>query len=52
MTLSVCQYFMNIHVKVSEKEEKNTPYANPYTGAACIIYLINDVENPTLAMPD
>jgi hypothetical protein len=37
-----------MHVKVSEKEEKNTPYANPYTTAAGIIYLINDVEKPTL----
>jgi len=52
MTSSVCQNFMNMHVKVSEKEEKNTPCANPYTAAADIIYLINDVEKPTLAMPD
>ncbi len=37
-----------MHLKVSEKEEKNTPYANPYTTAAGIIYLINDVEKPRL----
>jgi hypothetical protein len=28
---------MNMHVKVPEKEENNTPYANPYTAAACTI---------------
>jgi hypothetical protein len=37
-----------MNVKVSEKEEKNTPYANPSTAAAGIIYLINDVEKPKL----